>query len=326
MFDYTIGNPPYQSTTVKKNGTMHHSRVYDKFQMYASSVSGSTVMIYPPFWQNNTLIGFGKWLMDNGIAFSEDYSAKQVFPSIMSNYRVGVVSVSQYLPSVVIHNGTPFSRKHGVWLGNEISRILFEETLSLPKLNSNVGEITKLNTVEESQGVDFSSERSTENDVAVWIKKTRGFSGDSDFYYAPRSVLVPEFFSAEHVDEFSVAVPNYYFKQPRAFNVMVDDPSSGFVVKVFNSGEVFSKTYNRIAGFKTKREAENFANYLKTNIVSHLLVLCGSKKSFGCFVPDLVDYSDNNPDINWDEPLDEQISELFHIRKQNVNHCEPVQS
>lgn len=40
------------------------------------------------------------------------------------------------------------------------------------------------------------------------------------------------------------------------------------------------------------------------------------------FVPDLGDYTSNNPDINWDEPLDPQLYKLFGLTEKEIAEVE----
>lgn len=323
IFDYTIGNPPYQAKVGQRsNGLDVFKRIFDKFHEYCGAVSSSVVMIYPTFWMNNVSKGHGAWLVDNGLMYANSYYANEVFKTIMSTYRIGIVLTQKGYDGLIDNDGVLFKRDAGVWLGKKQSAILFERTYNYKKLDLQANHITKLSSMESFPDVPFSDERKSDEDIAVFIKETASTRQDGAIRYAPRDEVIPEYFSQEHVDEYTVAMPQHYFVQARSFNTVVDNPRLGFETRVFPKGCVFGRTYIRLAGFDTLEEAQNFSAYFSSYVPSSLTALNSSKASFASHTPDLGDYTNNNPDIDWDQPLDQQLYKLFCLSDQDIEIME----
>lgn len=117
-------------------------------------------------------------------------------------------------------------------------------------------------------------------------------------------------------------MPQAYFVQARAFNDIIDNPSKGFEIKVFPRGTVFAKTFVKLKNFNSMEEAENYVKYLNSYMITVLLTLDGSRTTFASFVPDLGDYTSNNPNIDWDKPLDEQLYALFNFTEKEITQIE----
>ena len=76
---------------------------------------------------------------------------------------------------------------------------------------------------------------------------------------------------------------------------------------------IVGETWTIVGHFGTVKEAENYKKYLSSSTVKMLLKesVGGKAKTWGFFVPDLENYSDDNLDIDFNNPLDDQLKELF---------------
>ena len=95
--------------------------------------------------------------------------------------------------------------------------------------------------------------------------------------------------------------------------------------KVLKPGEV--EDHRWLASyFDTESEAINFLKYQRSNFYQ-LLVNSNTRSHAGSakvhsIVPDLGDYTDNNPDIDWSKPLDPQLYELFDLSQEEIDLIE----
>lgn len=75
-----------------------------------------------------------------------------------------------------------------------------------------------------------------------------------------------------------------------------------------------------VGHFTTIEEALNYKKYLDTNIIRILLRESqgGKSKTWGCFVPDLEDYTNNNTNIDWNNPLEPQLYRMFNVKEDHI--------
>lgn len=109
----------------------------------------------------------------------------------------------------------------------------------------------------------------------------------------------------------------------------------GLQSRVFKPGELFGLTWGQIREFDDYNEAQNFSNYINTMIIARLAYLDYSRTTFGSFIPELNDYSDNNPLFQTDDELgenheyfgltlNERLYKLFKLTKDEIAIVENV--
>ena len=73
--------------------------------------------------------------------------------------------------------------------------------------------------------------------------------------------------------------------------------------------------------FRTPKEAENFYKYVESNIIRYAFLLTDEAlSSLGKKVPDLLDYTDNNNLINFDEDIDKQLVKLMGLSQEDMDY------
>lgn len=79
-----------------------------------------------------------------------------------------------------------------------------------------------------------------------------------------------------------------------------------------------------VGHFSTKEEAEHYVSLLDTKLARRALRESkgGKLVQWGAFVPDLGDYTDSNPDIDWSQPLDPQLYKLFNLTEEEIKIIE----
>lgn len=325
LFDYTVSNPPYQidsSKGKKSTGTRTSIDIFPDFHKYAVKYSDQVVMIYPATWQKNINKGHGKWLIDNGLKSASNYIAKDVFGnSIEASIMLSVLhTVTGYFGDISI-NGSLRSRNIPVWISNDTDNLFYERTRGWNKgYLSGASYMTKLSNIKDSKIMILPENISDDTAVDIYIKRNPGKQADADFFKIKekdiKEYIIPQ---NDHYDfnKYNVVIQSAVFGRQSVFDRMIRQIGT-IQARVFEKKTTSGLTLASLKSFNTKEEATNFANYMNSKIVSSLLYFDYSKKTFGSFVPDLKDYTDNNPDIDWSKPLDPQLYELFGLTDDEI--------
>ena len=323
MFDYVVSNPPYQVITSKSSsGRSYAAGIYDKFHKYAYDLTDEVIMIYPATWQRDLTAGHGKWLVDSGLKSAYNFDGQDLFgQSIRKDYPITIVHTScGYNGDMHADNDFIISRKEENWISQKNIQLLVEKTKNCKKLNlGNLITDTSIKNVPqlESQGILlYKDNNKIEDPVKIYIKKTAGTIADSENFYVSRTEILDKF--SGNIDKAKTAIRTRFFIQNQAFNEVINDPSDSFRIQVFDKNHIFGQTLTELREFDTFVEATNFANYLNSRFATLLLSIKRKKKGFGSLVPDLEDYTDNNPDIDWSKPLDPQLCNIFNIEDISV--------
>lgn len=90
--------------------------------------------------------------------------------------------------------------------------------------------------------------------------------------------------------------------------------------RVIDNEHLVGESYIIVGYFDTKEEADNYCAYISSNLGRRLLEASkgGKTRKWGWFLPDLEDYTDSNPDIDWSQPLDPQLYELFGLTEEEI--------
>lgn len=326
-FNYIIGNPPYQlATGVNDDGRVNYTKIYDKFQELGLTISMNSAMIYPSNWKNSPQNNFANLLIDYGLMSLMEYSGDAIFgPAIRKDYPVGIVIIRENYQGNISINSISNCRNDSHWIFNlDVQRIL-EATKNYPKMSLSLYDISTLTSI-EADSLTVRANNNYENSVKLYIKERRGAQPDGRDYYINRDNIINYVVNPIEIDLYNVAVQCRYFKQAQAIRELLSDSRKTFQVKVFSPGYIFSKTWINIRSFDNGIEANNFAQYLNSRIIVLLLSQGTGKRSFGKFVPDLNDYSNNNELFMGDDELgkeheyyglslNDRLHKYFNIRE-----------
>lgn len=322
-FDFVVSNPPYQVPIGEaKGGLQKYKRVYDTFQNLASSISKRSSMIYPTSWQNN--IGdrsLWKDFIQQGLKKVSNFDGSKIFEgAIKEGYYVSIVSIEKgYNGTVNINDNFEFSRDSKYWFSRAKYQVIYDKTRDCEKYVTAPYYTTDLTNVETNADIVFHTSPDLLRDpVSINLKKTKGSAPDVTKYYCERDELKPRVKDLEYVN---VAIPQAPLVQSREFNEIIEK-NKDFSYKIFNKDETFGRSYLNMRNFDSVKEAENFISYLNSPVSKALISLERSKTRFGNAIPDLEDYTDNNPDINWKLPLDPQLYKLFNLTEEEIKVIE----
>lgn len=328
LFDYVISNPPYQVDISKGKersvGTRTSKDVFPDFHKLGVEMASNVVMIYPATWQKKITAGFGKWLFDNGLKSAYNYDAYDVFSgAVKKGILVSVLSSSDGYVGDVVVNGSLRPRNTPVWINSERDYVIYENTSTWTgEFLSGAASLTDLSNVKDS-GLNFSqTPEKMESPVRMYIKKNPGKQADAGYFYVEESQIRKHINTpGDHYDftKYNVLIQSAVFGRQSIFDSMIKGRGS-IQARVFEPRETAGLTLASLRSFDIREEAEHFAAYMNTKMVSRLLYFDYSKRTFASFVPDLGDYTSNNPDIDWDEPLEPQLLELFGIDECDNDH------
>lgn len=307
-FDYAVSNPPYQQASPKKNPDAQRIRVVDifpEFQQLSSTIADKTTLIYPATWQRKPQQNLALFLKDHGLVASEYYNGSRVFESIVSDFPLSVVQTDSTYTGDVKIDTLYRPRYEPVWIDHPAKSLLYDATKNMPKF-SGARDVSNLQNIATS-GLPFvENPEALTFPVTVYIKREPGTQADGGWYYVERSAIEPVLFDTTVLDQYSVSMPSSILNRMRFFNHQLYNRKT-LGAKVFGINATHSQTYIQLRTFETLAEAEHFAKYVNSRFFHILSSFDFSKATFGSYVPDLEDYTSDNPNFDWDKPLDPQL-------------------
>lgn len=324
-FDFVVSNPPYQIETVSKSGKSVPQDIYYKFQEQALIISDKSIMIYPS----------KRWLQQAGS------NSKKFGKEFLANK--GIVSIDHFEKStdvfqgIQVHDGisivfwnSKFSNNGEIILNNEKASIPSDGSILI--INSKYRHvIEKIKSKKKPSISESSLGRGTYGVESNQLKIDPNFmslSGRNE-RVDPNFIKILTIGNSNSPEWFNVE-KHKIKKGIKTFSDWKIILSSSHPVRDFNStrellqpGEIYGRARVGLRHFKTKEEAKNFYAYTSTKFFESTFKLSpDGLHQMGVFVPDLEDYTDNNPDINWKLPLDPQLYKLFDLTEEEIKVIE----
>ncbi len=344
-FNAVVGNPPYQEVVAQKdtdNGQKRSSSIFQYFQMISEKIGKYTSLIYPGArWIHRS----GKGLEKFGLAQMNDphLAMLEFFPQSTDVFKD--VAIADGLSIVLKDMG---KREKGFIYryskeGKAITIHADNPGEDLFPLNPNDDEIVrKLDKVIKENGClhdavlsqklfgiesDFVeknpslvreyNEGDTFNpntEIKLFTNDKAGKSGRARWYVASKNVI---FSGTEYLGRWKVIVSSANAGgQKRSNQIAVIDNHSAF-----GRSRVALKT------FETEKEAHNFFKYATSEIIRFAFLMTDeSLTSLAKKVPDLLNYTDSNGLINYNEDVNMQLYRLFGIADTQRQYIKKVLS
>lgn len=323
MFDYSISNPPYQvDKTTEFNNSANN--IFHLFYQHCVEVSECVIMIFPGGrWMQRSTKGSQAAQVIYPTITSLDFypngnekNIHHVFPSVRIADGLAVVHAQCNTPGdVIMLNSVPFIRP----VGNDI--LPLSSTMA-PVARKILNRYDHFVTARKYPRMFFGfpsyfvernpevvhTEPHEDSIVAYLANDQKGVSKRVQRFYMNR-----EYASLEGEKE---QVYHHYKVCSSQANTSKNPRYTTY--SVVENDSVVGESWVIVGEFPTKEEAQNYCNYLDTHIVRLLLDESkgGKLKTWGYFVPDLIDYTDNNENICWDQPLEEQLHDLFGLTEE----------
>ena len=346
-FTAIVGNPPYQLTVAKKdtsNGQKSVVNIFHHFQLASDELAKYTSLIYPGGrWIHRS----GKGLDSFGLAQINDHhlSLLEFFPDSEDIFeRVGIADGL----SIVfkdMHKDEPGFNYVYSKNGNRISehtqnpgenlmplnpfdvtivdsimkvvngRFSFMHDTILPRsLFSIESDFVEKNPTLVREYVEGDMFFNPDSEIKLLTNDKAGKSGRARWYIANKSVITT---GNSYIDKWKVVVSSANAGGQKRSNQLA----------ILDNHSAFGRSRVALKTFETRREAENFYKYVKSEFIRFTFLLTDeSLTSLGKLVPDLGDYRDNNGIIDYNKDINEQLYNLFNIQEDSIEHIRYILS
>lgn len=334
-FDYAISNPPYQLDKTNGGDNNTAENIFHHFYNNSYIISDHLSMIFPG----------GRW-MQRSTRGNE--AAVAIFPTVSSIEwfpNGDEKGIQKIFPGIRISDGVSIvTAKNGIISKNILVNsvpILRPDQIGIVPLSGGIASIFEKSQQKYKRSIihrklsraifglpSYYSERFPDNVVSI--------EKDNSCLLDPIKAMIANEApgTAKKVKEFWIGKNHIKWNEDNTkiynnYKVCASDGATAknpelATYRVVNSKYVIGESWRVVGSFETSTEAYNYKKYIDTSFVRRLLAESkgGKNKTWGYFVPDLEDYTDNNPDINWMEPLDQQLYNLFNLTEDEIKVIE----
>ena len=338
LFDYVIGNPPYQKESTdsvsKSNGQKPMTNIFQYFQNAADDLAEHTsVLIYPGGrWIHQS----GKGMQSFGKAQINDKSLSEVefFPNaeelfgnaasladgitiVTKNYK----KESDGFTYIYSKDGEKFS----IHADNPGDNLMPLDPHDLPieqKINEGIKRLGLTFLHEailprslfpiESDFVEKNPEKvrkyngSDEGidfavDIKLFTNDRAGKAGRATWFIASKDVITK---NEEFISKWQVVVSSANAGGQKRDNQL----------EIIDNHSAFGRSRLALRSFDTYEEAKNFYDYVSSYFIRYTFLLTDEAlTSLGKEVPDLQNYTDNNLLIDFKKNIDAQLCQIFNV-------------
>ncbi len=338
LFDYVIGNPPYQKesseSVSKSNGQKPMTNIFQYFQNAADELTEDTsVLIYPGGrWIHQSGKGMQKFgkeqINDKSLSVVEFYpDAGELFGDAASlSDGITIVTKNHKKESdgftyIYSKNGEKFSvhadnpgdslmplDPHDLPIEQKINAgvkahgLTFLHDAILPRslfpiesdfVEKNPTKVRSYNGSDE--GIDFTHE------IKLFTNDRAGKAGRATWFIANRDVITR---NEDYISQWQVVVSSANAGGQKRDNQL----------EIIDNHSAFGRSRLALRSFSTYEEAKNFYDYVSSYFIRYAFLLTDEAlTSLGKEVPDLQDYTNDNPIIDFNRDIDAQLCHLFSI-------------
>ena len=336
-FDYCTGNPPYQkeskNSQSETNGQKPMTNIFHYFQQQADEITKeSSVMIYPGGrWIHQSGKGlkeFGKKLINSPeLSVVEFYpNANDVFGnaaqlsdgiSIVVKKKNNKEDGFKYIynkdgKETIVHAEHPGDNlmplnPFDLPIAQKVDKVVKSKHLSylheaiLPRslfaiesdfAEKNPDKVRLFN----GTNIDYSK-----GEIKLYTNDKAGKAGRATWFVANKDVITN---NVEHVDKWQVVVSSANAGGQKRDNQLT----------IIDNHSAFGRARLALRSFNTKEEADNFYAYVSTYFIRYTFLLTDEAlSSLGKKVPDIENYTNENPYIDFTKNIDEQLFEMFSL-------------
>lgn len=300
-FNYAISNPPYQVDN-QRGKVRTTTDIYPFFHRNATFFADDVTMIYPASWQKNITKDLGEYLLKNGLKKSVFYKSQYVFgDAIRKNFPISVVITENNYSGKLFINDIIVDRNISTWLDAPAKQILFNAVRKLSKINGGVKAGINTSNVADS-GMNFTKNSDLMiNPIKVYIKENPGKQADGSWWFIDAKELL-SMYPYLDLSTYKCTMASAPIGRLGIYNETTN-AFGNLCMRVVEPNYTFSTTWVELAAFDTFEEANNYMNYMNSKIATILIGFDFSRKSFGSFIPDLIDYSNDNEIFTMDKDL-----------------------
>lgn len=313
LFDNVISNPPYQvDTSTDRQSTA--SNIFHLFYHQSVQLCDNVVMIFPA----------GRWMQRafRGMVAAEciyptvhhcdvyhNDGSRRVFPNVTLHDGVSVVRSGVLDNPYVVLDGVVVNRPDasGILPMSSTGATMMRQHKFTDMLISRKCPTTLFRVPSRymERNMDMLASLTDADDVVTaYIANEKPGSAKR----VVRTVIPRE---DVHFDDISTEVFHSYKVVTSQGNASKKPEETTY--SVIEKDTAVGTSWVIVGYFPTEEEAHNYKRYLDSGFVRALLADSkgGKYGKWGYFVPDLGDYTDNNPDVDFSLDLDQQLITLF---------------
>lgn len=346
-FTAIVGNPPYQLTVAKKdtsNGQKSVVNIFQHFQIASDELAKYTSLIYPG----------GRWIHRSGkgldtFGFNQindpHLSLLEFFPNSDDIFeKVGIADglsivfkdmnkTADGFDYVYIKDGiricehTENPGEHlmplnpfDVSIVESITKItrqqfsFMHDTILPRSLFSIESDFVEKNPNLVRNYVDGDMFFDPKSEIKLFTNDKAGKSGRAKWYVANKNVITT---GKEYLDKWKVVVSSANAGGQKRSNQLA----------ILDNHSAFGRSRVAIKTFDTRKEAENFYKYMKSELIRFAFLMTDeSLTSLGKLVPDIGKYTDDNGILDFKKDINEQLYKLFDIKEEAQKHIRYILS
>lgn len=341
-FNAVVGNPPYQVETAKHqsetNGQSRSKSIFQYFQMTSDLISSGVVsLIYPGArWIHRSGKGmeqFGKDQINDRRLYKLIFypNANDIFKDAAIADGISIVfkimdkkdsyfkyeyvtnnstiSVNLKLPGDKLIPLNPadeaiLQKVDNFVINNKLTfmhdRVLSQKLFGIESdfVEKNPDKVRKYS---KGMGIDFSKE------VLLFANDKAGKAGRSMWFVTSKDNIQS---NKQLINEWQVVVSSANAGGQKRNNQL----------EIIDNHSVFGRSRVALGSFKTEKEANNFYNYVKTDIIKFMFLMTDeSLGSLGKRVPDLQNYDDSSI-VTFDEHLGNNLNKLIGLSEEEITY------
>lgn len=152
------------------------------------------------------------------------------------------------------------------------------------------------------------------SEIKLFTNDKAGKSGRAKWYVANKNVITT---GKEYLDKWKVVVSSANAGGQKRSNQLA----------ILDNHSAFGRSRVAIKTFDTRKEAENFYKYMKSELIRFAFLMTDeSLTSLGKLVPDIGKYTDNNGILDFKKDINEQLYKLFDIKEEAQKHIRYILS
>lgn len=298
-FKVVVSNPPYQDSS--------NLPIYFKYHEIGVKISNYSSFITPARWWfgNSGLLEYRHNLLLNKnlkrVIYANSKESSKIFPSVEINGGISIISTTPDKNKFFNHsmffgktfnnlahenNVTPINPEDYA-LANHVNKLVSSGIVDRLSRNSYI-KYRQFNKTAESMKnykpilVSKDTSEFLENRIGWYGNLSGELKGKSDYY----SIIKPKV-ELPHLNDYKVCL-----KQS-----IIENSNRKTSTFILPPNWTWGRSAVSLKTFTTLTEAENFLKYSRTRIFDKLLRLTieGRMIFLGYFIPDLMDYTMNNP-------------------------------
>lgn len=339
-FDVVIGNPPYQENTSKlskKNGQKSVKNIFQLFQEQADKVTRKCVsLIYPGGrWIQQS----GKGMKNFGLSQINDPHLKEVTVYPDANEIFDKVGIADGISIVVKDmNKTTSGFKYIYSKSGKTKRLDLDNPGEqiLPLNPADLSMITKISTFVKKYSLNYLHDEilprslfgiessfvednpnkihpfkrnfDTKKYVKLFSNDKAGKAGRATWFLADLDSIKK---NKEYISKFQVVVSSANAGGQKRDNQ----------ISIMDNYSAFGRSRVALRSFDTLNEAENFMKYAESKVIKYTFLLTDEAlSSLAKWVPDVLDYTNNNNLIDFTQEIDKQLCDLIGFSQEEFKY------